>query len=62
VAAAGNRGRPCRSLFQPQQRRWAAFVVFTSNAFAVLGLPSLYFVLAEAMDASPTSPKHWPPC
>lgn len=26
------------------------FVVFTSNAFAVLGLRSLYFVLAEAMD------------
>lgn len=26
------------------------FVVFTSNAFAVLGLRSLYFVLAEAME------------
>ncbi|MDA8359589.1 MAG: TerC/Alx family metal homeostasis membrane protein [Actinomycetota bacterium] len=26
------------------------FVVFTSNAFAVLGLRSLYFVLADAMD------------
>ena len=26
------------------------FVVFTSNAFAVLGLRSLYFVLVEAMD------------
>ncbi len=26
------------------------FVVFTSNAFAVLGLRSLYFVLAEAID------------
>ena len=26
------------------------FIVFTSNAFAVLGLRSLYFVLAEAMD------------
>jgi TerC family integral membrane protein len=26
------------------------FIVFTSNAFAVLGLRALYFVLAEAMD------------
>jgi len=26
------------------------FIVFTSNAFAVLGLRSLYFLLAEAMD------------
>jgi tellurite resistance protein TerC len=27
-----------------------AFIVFTSNIFAILGLRSLYFVLAEAMD------------
>jgi tellurite resistance protein TerC len=26
------------------------FVVFTSNAFAILGLRALYFVLADAMD------------
>ena len=30
-----------------------AFIVFTSNIFAILGLRSLYFVLSGAMDASP---------